>query len=40
MEAEKIFMGQKQLHGWHLIKMMEGRKITPREAGEKDVMGS
>jgi len=28
-------MGQKQLQRWHLIKMVEGRKITLREAGEK-----
>lgn len=28
-------MGQKQLQSWHLIKMVEGRKITLREAGEK-----
>ena len=35
METEKILMGQKQLQRWHLIKMVEGRKITLREAGEK-----
>lgn len=35
METEKEFMGQKQLQRWHLIKMVEGRKITLREAGEK-----
>jgi transposase len=35
METEKIPMGQKQLQRWHLIKMVEGRKITLREAGEK-----
>jgi hypothetical protein len=35
METEKILMGQKQLQSWHLIKMVEGRKITLREAGEK-----
>jgi len=28
-------MGQKQLQRWHLIKMVEGRRITLREAGEK-----
>ena len=28
-------MGQKQLQRWHLIKMVEGRKIALREAGEK-----
>ncbi len=28
-------MGQKQVQRWHLIKMVEGRKITLREAGEK-----
>jgi hypothetical protein len=33
METEKIPMGQKQLQRWHLIKMVEGRKITLREAG-------
>jgi len=35
METEKILMGQKQLQRWHLIKMVEGRKITLMEAGEK-----
>jgi transposase len=35
METENILMGQKQLQRWHLIKMVEGRKITLREAGEK-----
>jgi hypothetical protein len=35
METEKMLMGQKQLQSWHLIKMVEGRKITLREAGEK-----
>jgi hypothetical protein len=35
METEKILVGQKQLQRWHLIKMVEGRKITLREAGEK-----
>jgi transposase len=35
METEKILMGQKQLQRWHLIKMVEGRKMTLREAGEK-----
>jgi len=35
METEKVLMGQKQLQRWHLIKMVEGRKITLREAGEK-----
>jgi hypothetical protein len=34
-------MGQKQLQRWHLIKMVEGRKITLREAGGKmEVSGS
>ena len=33
METEKILMGQKQLQRWHLIKMVEGRKITLKEAG-------
>ena len=28
-------MGQRQLQRWHLIKMVEGRKMTLREAGEK-----
>ena len=27
--------GKKQWQRWHLIKMVEGRKITLREAGEK-----
>jgi len=35
METEKILMGEKQWQRWHLIKMVEGRKITLREAGEK-----
>jgi transposase len=35
METEEEFMGQKELQRWHLIKMVEGRKITLREAGEK-----
>ena len=35
METEKILMGQKQWQRWHLIKMVEDRKITLREAGEK-----
>jgi transposase len=35
METENILMGQRQLQRWHLIKMVEGRKITLREAGEK-----
>ena len=35
METEKVLMGQKQLQRWHLIKMVEGGKITLREAGEK-----
>jgi hypothetical protein len=35
METEKIPMGQKQLQRWHLIKLVEGRKMTLREAGEK-----
>ena len=30
-----MLMGQKQLQRWHLIKMVEGRKLTLREAGEK-----
>jgi transposase len=28
-------MGQKQLQRWHLVKLVQGRKITLREAGEK-----
>jgi hypothetical protein len=36
METEKELMRQKQLQRWHLIKMVEGRKITLREAGGKD----
>jgi transposase len=35
MEQEKILMGQKQLQRWHLMKMVEGGKITLKEAGEK-----
>ena len=35
METENILMGQRQLQRWHLIKMVEGRKMTLREAGEK-----
>jgi hypothetical protein len=35
METEKIRMGQKQLHRWHLIKMVERRRITVKEAEEK-----
>ena len=35
METENILMGQKQLQRWHLIKMVEGRKMILREAGEK-----
>ena len=35
METEEILIGQKQLQRWHLIKMVEGRKITLQEAGER-----
>jgi hypothetical protein len=28
METENILMGQKQLQRWHVIKMVEGRKMT------------
>ncbi len=28
-------MGQRELQRWHLMKMVEGREITLREAGEK-----
>jgi hypothetical protein len=35
METEKILMGQKQLQRWHLIMLVEGRKMTLREAGRR-----
>ncbi len=35
METEKILMGQKQLQGWHLMKMVEIGKITLKEASER-----
>lgn len=35
MEGEKILLSQRQLHRWHLIKMVEVGKITLKEAGEK-----
>src|SRR5512135_2049117 len=35
MEQEKILMGQKQLQRWHLMKMVEGGKITLKEAGKR-----
>jgi hypothetical protein len=35
MEGEKIALSQRQLQGWHLMKMVELGKITLKEAGEK-----
>jgi len=34
-KQEKVLMGRKELKRWHLMKMVEGGKITLREAGEK-----
>jgi hypothetical protein len=35
MKEEKIPMGQKELHRWHLMKMVEVGKITVKEAGKR-----
>jgi hypothetical protein len=32
MKEEKVLMGQKELHRWHLMKMAEVGKITLKEA--------
>ena len=35
MKVEKIPMGQKELHRWHLMKIVEAGKITLKEVTEK-----
>jgi hypothetical protein len=35
MKEERIPMGQKKLHRWHLMKMAEVGKIILKEASEK-----
>ena len=35
MEGEKILMSQRQLQRWHVMGLVEGGKITLKEAGEK-----
>jgi len=34
-EQEKVLMGQRELKRWHLMEMVEAKKITLREAGER-----
>jgi len=33
MEGEKALLSQRQLQTWHLMRMVEGEKITLKEAG-------
>jgi hypothetical protein len=35
MAEEKSFSGQKKLQKWYLIEMVEGGKITLKEASER-----
>jgi hypothetical protein len=35
MEEEKISLGQKWVHRWHLMKMGDVGKITLKKASEK-----
>ena len=35
MEGDKILMSQRQLQRWHLMGLVEGGKITLKEASEK-----
>jgi hypothetical protein len=35
MEEGNIAIGQKELHRWHLMEMVEACKITLKEASEK-----
>jgi hypothetical protein len=36
MEGEKILMSQRQLQRWHVMGLVEGGKITLKEAGDRD----
>jgi hypothetical protein len=40
MEREKIALSQRLLQRWHLMKMVEGGKITLKEEGEKIVVSN